>query len=189
MPEKTDRILRSIVLLRGEKVMLDRTLAELYGVETRVLTQAIKRNRARFPSDFVFQLTWAEAEPLAAQWVISEADSARGGVNEPGSRSQTVILKRGRNVKYLPYAFTEHGVAMLSSVLRSPRAIQVNIEIIRSFVELRRMLATNADLARRLAILEKRYDARFKAVFDAIRQLMAPSKGSARRIGFNLEPG
>jgi hypothetical protein len=165
-----ERIERAILVLRGHKVMLDADLADLYGVETRALVQAIKRNIDRFPSDFMFHLSADEAEFL---------------------RSQTVILKkggRGQHRKYLPYAFTEQGVAMLSSVLRSPRAVRVNIEIMRAFVRLRQMLQSNMDLARKLDALEKKYDAQFKVVFDAIRQLMTPPQGTKkRRIGFASE--
>ncbi len=163
-----ERIERAIVVLRGHKAMLDSDLATLYGVKTKALNQAVSRNVERFPADFMFQLTEAEADFL---------------------RSQTVTLKtsRGQHRKYLPYAFTEQGVAMLSSVLRSPRAVQVNIEIMRAFVRLREMIATNRDLARRLDELEKRYDAHFKSVFDAIRQLMAPAERTRRSIGFKVE--
>ena len=174
MPEPSlvpmERIERAILLLRGHKVMLDSDLASLYGVETKVLNQAVSRNIERFPADFMFQLTEAEATRL---------------------RSQTVTLKtgRGHHRKYLPYAFTEQGVAMLSSVLRSPRAVQVNIEIMRAFVRLRRMLASNSGLARKLAQLERRYDAQFKIVFDAIRVLMAPPEKPRRGIGFRVEEG
>jgi hypothetical protein len=160
-----ERIERAILLIRNRKVMLDADLASLYGVETRVLVQAVKRNLERFPADFMFQLSKEEVDFL---------------------RSQIVTLKRGRgqHSKYLPYAFTEQGVAMLSSVLRSPRAIQVNIEIMRAFVRLRQMLASHAELARKLDALEQKYDAQFKAVFDAIRQLMAPPEPKRRPIGF-----
>jgi len=172
MPEASlvpmERIERAILLLRGHKVMLDSDLAALYGVETKVLNQAVSRNIERFPEDFMFQLTEAEAILL---------------------RSQTVTLKtgRGQHRKYLPYAFTEQGVAMLSSVLKSPRAARVNIEIMRAFVRLRQMLQTNADLARKLAALEARYDAQFKVVFDAIRALMAPPEKARRSISFRVE--
>ena len=159
-----ERITRAILLIRGHKVMLDKDLAELYGVGTRVLNQAVKRNWARFPEDFMFQLTWEEVE---------------------NPRSRFVILKSGKNIKYLPYAFTEQGVAMLSSVLRSERAVRVNIEIMRAFVQLRQMLSSHADLARKLAALEKKYDAQFKVVFDAIRELMTPPGPPRKRpIGF-----
>lgn len=158
-----ERISESILWLRGQKVMLDADLARLYGVETKVLLQAVKRNPERFPEDFAFQVDNQEFENL---------------------RSQIVTSNRGGR-RYLPYAFTEQGVAMLSSVLRSPRAIQVNIEIMRAFVHLRRLLATNAELARKLAALESKYDAQFKVVFDAIRELMKPPEpGGKRPIGF-----
>ena len=160
-----DRIEKTILLIRRQKVMLDADLAELYGVETRVLVQAVKRNLGRFPEDFMFQLSKEEADFL---------------------RSQIVTLEKGRgqHSKYLPYAFTEQGVAMLSSVLHSQRAIQVNIEIMRAFIRLRQMLATHIELARKLDALEKRYDSQFKQVFDAIRQLMAPPEPKRRPIGF-----
>jgi hypothetical protein len=160
-----DRIEKAILLIRGQKVMLDADLATLYGVETRVLVQAVKRNIERFPEDFMLQLSKEEADFL---------------------RSQIVTLKKGRgqHSKYLPYAFTEQGVAMLSSVLRSRRAIQVNIEIMRAFIRLRQMLASHVELARKLDALEKKYDAQFKQVFEAIRQLMAPPEPKRRPIGF-----
>jgi len=161
----SERIERAILVLRGHKVMLDEQLAALYEVQVKVLNQAVKRNIDRFPEDFMFQLTPQEAESL---------------------RSQTVTLEigRGRHRKYPPYAFTEQGVAMLSSVLHGQRAVRVNIEIMRAFVRLRRMLSTHAALARQLAELEQRYDAQFRAVFDAIRELMAPPEAPRKRIGF-----
>ncbi|MDP9180150.1 MAG: ORF6N domain-containing protein [Chloroflexota bacterium] len=162
-----ERIERSILLIRGQKVILDSDLADLYGVETRALVQAVQRNRERFPNDFMFQLTVEDFANLKSQFVISSR--GWGGRRSP------------------PYAFTEQGVAMLSSVLRSQRAVHVNIEIMRSFVRLREMLSSNRDLARRLDELEKRYDAQFKAVFDAIRQLMAPPVASKRRLGFRTK--
>ncbi|RIL00913.1 MAG: DNA-binding protein [Proteobacteria bacterium] len=143
--------------------MLDQDLAALYGVETRVLVQAVKRNVARFPEDFLFQLSPDEFARLRSQIVIS---NGRGG-------------RRTR-----PYAFTEQGVAMLSSVLKSPRAIQVNIEIMRAFVRLRHVLAGHKELARKLAELEQRYDGQFRVVFEAIQQLMAEEPKPKRRIGF-----
>jgi hypothetical protein len=151
-----ERIERSILLIRGHKVMLDRDLAYLYGVTTKVLNQAVKRHKDRFPEDFMFQLTMEEAR---IWWT-----EVRGG----GLRSQIVTLKRGQHIKYRPYAFTEHGILMLSSVLNSERAIKVNIEIMRVFVHLRRILASHTELARKLDALEKKYDAQFKIVFDAI---------------------
>jgi phage regulator Rha-like protein len=153
-----------ILVIRGHKVMIDRDLAQLYGVETRVFNQAVKRNINRFPEDFMFRLTNEEAAAL--------------------SRSQFVILKRGQNIKYLPYVFTENGVAMLSSVLNSERAIEVNIQIMRTFTKLRELLATHKDLARKLDAMEKKYDAQFKIVFDAIRKLVEVPEKPKRRIGF-----
>jgi hypothetical protein len=161
----TARIERRILLLRGEKVMLDRELAELYGVKTKALNQAVKRNIERFPADFMFQLSNEEAGQI--------------------SRSQIVTLESGKNLKYRPYAFTEQGVAMLSSVLRSDRAIQVNLAIMRTFVQLRQILSSHADLARKLAALEGKYDKQFRVVFDAIRALMSEKKKPKREIGFH----
>jgi len=158
-----DRIEKAILLIRGQKVMLDADLAELYGVETKVLVQAVKRNLDRFPEDFMFQLSQEEFAILRSQIVTS---------SDWGGR------------RYRPYAFTEQGVAMLSSVLRSRRAIQVNIEIMRAFIRLRQMLASHVELARKLDALEKKYDAQFKQVFEAIRQLMAPPEPKRRPIGF-----
>jgi hypothetical protein len=158
-----ERIERAILLIRDKKVMLDANLASLYGVDTKVLVQAVKRNLERFPEDFMFQLTQEEFANLRSQSVTS---------SDWGGR------------RYPPYVFTEQGVAMLSSVLRSPRAIQVNIEIMRAFVRLRQLIASHAELARKLDALEKKYDAQFKAVFDAIRQLMAPPEPKRRPIGF-----
>jgi len=158
-----ERIESAIFLIRGQKVMLDQDLADLYSVATRVLVQAVKRNIERFPSDFMFRLTDQEFKDLRSQSVISSTWGGR---------------------RYPPYAFTEQGVAMLSSVLKSQRAIQANIEIMRGFVRLRRMLAESAELARRLDELEKKYDAQFKLVFEAIRELMAPPESPKDRIGF-----
>jgi len=166
-----ERVGRRIFLLRGRRVLLDGDLAALYGVPVKILNQAVKRNPERFPGDFMFQLTPEEAACL---------------------RSQTVTLEpgRGRHRKYLPYVFTEQGVAMLSSVLRSRRAIAVNVEIMRAFVRLRRILASRKELSRRLDELEKRYDAQFKGVFDALRELMEPPPEPPReRIGFHPASG
>jgi len=145
--------------------MLDTDLAELYRVTTKRLNERVRRNIKRFPSDFMFQLTKEEEESL---------------------RSQIATLKggRGQHRKYLPYVFTEQGVAMLSSVLNSERAVQVNIEIMRAFVRLRELMSTHKDLARKLETLEKKYDAQFKVVFDAIRQLMTQPEPKKRKIGF-----
>jgi hypothetical protein len=153
-----------IFSIRGQKVMLSTHLAELYEVEPRALVQAVKRNIARFPDDFMFQLSQEEFTNLKSQIVTSSWGGAR---------------------RATPYAFTEQGVAMLSSVLRSERAIYVNIEIMRAFVRLRQLLASNTELASKLAALEKKYDLRFKAVFEAIRDLMEPVEAKKKRpIGF-----
>jgi len=165
-----------ILTLRGQRVLLSPHLAELYGVEPRTLVQAVKRNSDRFPADFMFQLTDEEFANLRSQIVTASPAGA-------GLRSQFVISNRG-GTRYAPYAFTEQGVAMLSSVLRSQRAIEVNIEIMRAFVRLRRLLAGNAELAVRLEELEQKTDERFRVVFDAIRQLMTPPEAPRRRIGF-----
>ncbi|MDQ7773498.1 MAG: ORF6N domain-containing protein [Elusimicrobiales bacterium] len=153
-----------IFLIRGHKVMLDRDLAALYGVEVKALNQAVKRNMERFPPDFMFILDKQEAQVC--------------------SRSQFVTLKRGQNIKYLPYAFTENGIAMLSSVLNSSRAIQVNVQIMRTFTRLRELLAGHADLRRKIEELERRYDGQFRAVFQAIRGLIDAPARKVRKIGF-----
>ena len=154
---------RRILFIRGKKVMLDADLAELYGVETGHLVRAMKRNIDRFPADFMFQLSREEFDNLRCQFGMS---SLWGGRRHP------------------PYAFTEQGVAMLSSVLRSDKAVRVYIEIMRTFVRLREMLASHADLADKLRELEQKYDVQFRVVFDAIRQLMLPDEPPSRRIGF-----
>lgn len=158
-----NRIETVIFLVRGERVILDADIAALYGVEVKRVNEAVKRNLGRFPQDFVFQLTSEEFSDLRYQF----GTSSRGGR------------------RYLPYAFTEQGVAMLSSVLRSEQAVKVNVEIMRTFVRLRRMVSEQAELARKLDALEERYDEQFKVVFDALRELMAPPEGpEGRRIGF-----
>ncbi|MEI9865329.1 MAG: ORF6N domain-containing protein [Limisphaerales bacterium] len=162
-----ERIEKAILFIRGEKVMLDTDLAELYGVDTGVLNRAVKRNAGRFPTDFMFQLTPEEAESLRCQIGIS--NEGRGGR------------------RYLPYAFTEHGALMLANVLNSERAAQTSVQVVRAFVKLRQMLASNAELARKLAALEQKYDAQFKVVFDAIRQLMSSPAKPKREIGFHVK--
>ncbi len=162
-----ESIVSKIIFLRGEKVLLDRDLAKLYGVETKVLKQAVRRNIKRFPSDFMFELSKEEFEDWRSQFVTSNSD------------------KMG--LRYKPMAFTEQGVAMLSSVLKSERAIEVNIAIMRAFVRLRQMLASNEDLARKLEDMEKKYDEQFKVVFDAIRALMVETEKPKRKIGFEVK--
>ena len=158
-----NRITRAILLLRGQKVILDSDLAELYGVQTKALVQAVKRNAARFPADFMFRLSRSEFRNLRSQIVTSSLWGGR------------------RNV---PYAFTEQGVAMLSSILRSRRAVSVNIEIMRAFVRLRRMMSEYAEIGRRIDELEKRTDGNFQVVFDAIRALMKEEAKPKKRIGY-----
>lgn len=172
--EQTESLIHQI---RGQRVLLDSDLAALYEVEARVLNQAVKRNAERFPEDFMFQLSDKETELVRSRMLI-------------GNSSQFVTSSRKhRGLSYRPYAFTEQGVAMLSSVLRSPRAVQVNIEIMRTFVRLRQWLASNAELSKRLDDLENKYDDQFKAVFEAIRELMDESEietpGARREIGFH----
>ncbi len=173
------RIDHRVLLLRGQKVLLDSDLAELYGVPTKTLNQAVQRNLERFPEDFMFQLNRREADALLrSQLGTSKGHGQDKSFVDSGLlKSQFVTSKRSAATggrRYLPYAFTEQGVAMLSSVLRSERAVAVNIEIMRTFVRLRQMIASHDDLARKLAALEKKYDQQFKAVFEAIRELMTP---------------
>jgi hypothetical protein len=162
---KPENLARFVFFIRGEKVMLDSDLATLYGVEARALNQAVARNRKRFPADFMFQLTPREYESL---------------------RSQIVTSRKGRGGRrYRPNAFTEQGVAMLSSVLRSTRAVEVNIAIMRTFVQLRKLMDANRDLARKIEALERKYDERFAIVFEAIKQLIAPPAPPKKQIGFH----
>jgi ORF6N domain-containing protein len=160
----SERIEQIIHVVRGHRVMLDTDLAELYGVEVKQLKRQVRRNRDRFPADFLLELSQEEHAAL---------------------RRQFGTLKRGKHAKYKPYAFTEQGVAMLSSVLKSKRAVHVNISIMRAFVHLREMISSNKVLARRLAELEKKYDAQFRVVFEAIRELMDEPESKSRRIGFS----
>jgi hypothetical protein len=162
------RVAQSILFLRGEKVILDYSLAELYGLETRALKQAVRRNRSRFPSDFMFELSAKEIGGLVSQTVIPSVRKLGGSK---------------------PMAFTEQGVAMLSSVLKSERAVKVNIAIMRAFVKLRETIETNRELARKFAELEKhvgKHDDEIDAIIDAIRQLMAPPEKPRREIGFHV---
>jgi len=172
-----DALATKILVIRGKKVMLDQDLAALYGVKVKVLNQAVKRNIKRFPDDFMFRLTWQETTNLKSQIVASK------------SRSQTVTLKHGQNIKYLPYAFTEQGVAMLSSVLNSERAIQVNIAIMRAFIKLREVLLTHKELAQKLEELERKYQLHEKdiqAIFEAIIKLLEHPKEPPKPPRFRL---
>lgn len=146
--------------------VLDTDLAALYGVTVKRLNEQVKRNRKRFPEDFCFQLTLAEAQR---------------------SRSQFATLKRGQNIKYMPYAFTEHGAIMAANVLRTERADEMSVAVVRAFVRLRRMALSVESLARKVAALEQRYDASFRTVFDAIRDLMTPPNPPSKRIGFGAD--
>ncbi len=173
-----ESINNSILLIRDQRVMLDFVLASLYGVETKALKQAVRRNIDRFPDDFMFQLTNHELSSLRSQIVTLKT------VDEAISITAESKAKRGQHIKYLPYAFTEQGIAMLSSVLRSPQAVKVNIEIMRAFVRLHTLLESNKELALQLSKLEQKYDAQFKAVFDVIREMMKPPETKKRPIGF-----
>ncbi len=174
------RIQQCIYLIRKQKIMLDSDLAVLYGVETKALVRAVKRNIDRFPSDFMFQLNNEEAKVLRSQFVTSkkavEADDnllrCQNGTSSWGGR------------RYLPYAFTEQGVAMLSSVLRSKRAVQVNIAIMRTFVKLRRILADNAILRRKIESMERKYDEQFQQVFDVLKCMITEEAKPKKTFGF-----
>ncbi|MBK7003028.1 MAG: ORF6N domain-containing protein [Rhodoferax sp.] len=177
---KPENLAKLVYLIRGEKVLLDTDLAELYGVEARALNQAVARNRARFPDDFMFQLTTEEWTAMRSQIVTSSTVIS-------ANSSQTVMsARKNRGIAYRPYAFTEQGVAMLSSVLRSQRAVEVNIAIMRTFVQLRRLMDSNRDLRLRIEAMETRYDEQFSQVFDAIKQLIAEDKSRKAKlpIGF-----
>ena len=162
-----------IITIRNQKVIIDRDLSEIYGVETRRLNEQVKRNPGRFPEDFMFQLTKEEADV----WVRS--------------RSQIAILKRGKNIKYLPYAFTEHGAIMAANVLNSPQAVRMSVFVVRAFVKLREMLSTHKELAHKLVALERKlqnHDESIRSLVVAIRQLMAPPDPKKRPIGFFVYP-
>jgi hypothetical protein len=163
-----EHIERSILQVRSQKVMLDAELAALYGVSVKRLNEQVKRNPARFPAEFSFQLTREEYEALRSQ--IATLDAGRG-----------------KHRKYLPRAFTEHGALMAASVLNSPEAVAMSLLVVRAFVRLRQMLHANRELADRLDALENKYDAKFRVVFDAIRELMAPPSGEKRPIGFQVD--
>ena len=170
-------IATKILEIRGKKVMLDKDLAILYGVETKRLNEQVRRNIKRFPEDFMFQLMKEEAVNLMCHFGTSS------------SRSQFATLKQGQNIKYLPYVFTQEGVAMLSSVLNSGRAIKVNIQIMRAFVKLKELLLTHKDLAIKIDALERKYadhDEKIQKIFEAIRQLMIPPEEPKKRIGFHV---
>jgi len=169
-----ENLAQLVFLVRGEKVLLDADLAMLYGVETGALNRAVKRNIERFPADFMLQLSLDEWEDLKCQVGISSSPASPAKTKKPGAiRSQIVTTSVHGGRRAIPYAFTEQGVAMLSSVLRSQRSVEVNIAIMRTFVQLRRLMDSNRDLARRIEAMETRYDEQFSQVFDAIKQLIA----------------
>lgn len=177
---KPENLAKLVFLIRGEKVLLDTDLADLYGVEARVLNQSVARNRNRFPDDFMFQLTTEE-------WTAMRSQIATTSAAISTNSSQIVMSSRkNRGIAYRPYAFTEQGVAMLSSVLRSQRAVEVNIAIMRTFVQLRRLMDSNRDLRLRIEAMETRYDEQFSQVFDAIKQLITDDKTRKAKppIGF-----
>lgn len=174
LPIRAARLDDCIQELRGTQVILAADLASIYGVETRALNQAVKRNAARFPPDFAFQVTFEEAEALRR------------------SRSRSVILKRGRNLKYRPWAFTEHGAIMAATVLASPRAVEMSVYVVRAFVRLRQLARSHAELAKQIAALERRvtgHDEELKAVLAALRRLLEGSSKPRRQIGFGTENG
>ena len=166
---------KKILLIRDEKVMLDTDLAEIYGVTTKRLNEQVKRNSDRFPADFAFQLTSEEWESLKA-------------LNNESNRSRFATgPQKHRDPRFLPWVFTEHGAIIAATVLNSKQAVAMSVYVVRTFIRLRQMLATNKDLARKLADMEKKYDAQFKVVFDAIRQLMSPAVPRKGKIGFGRE--
>ncbi|HLC64401.1 MAG TPA: ORF6N domain-containing protein [Patescibacteria group bacterium] len=184
MPSKKEivpieRIMNRIFYIRKKKVMFDRDLAELYEVETKALNQSVKRNRERFPEDFMFQLTKREFENWVSQIVTSNED-------EKSLRSQFVTSKKGGR-RYIPYVFTEQGVAMLSSVLKSQRAIQANIAIMRTFTKLREILLTNKELREKIEKMEKKYDEKFRTVFEVIKKLIKEEERPKTEIGFKIK--
>jgi len=178
-----DRIEPLIRPIRGQNVILDGDLASLYGVPTKRLNEQVRRNQQRFPGDFLFQLTAEEAAAAVGSQKATASESS------PRMRSQNATASR-RNARYRPYAFTEHGAIMAASILNSPTAVEISVYVVRAFVKLREMILAHKDLARKLDALEQKYDAQFKVVFDAIRQLMAPPKEPRPRgkIGFARKP-
>jgi len=167
---------KKILLIRGEKVMVDADLSELYGVTTKRLNEQVKRNADRFPEDFAFQLTSEEWESLRE-------------LNNESNRSQFATgSQKHRDPRFLPWVFTEHGAIMAATVLNSKQAVAMSVYVVRTFISLRQMLATHKDIARKLAGMEKKYDSQFKVVFDAIRQLMSPAVPKKDKIGFRREP-
>lgn len=185
----TLRIEQIILTARGQRVILDSDLAGIYGVTTKVLNQAVRRNVKRFPSDFAFRLTLQEVTHLRSQFVTSSGEGKWSGISpagdSEGNRSQFVTGSHGGR-RYRPYAFTEHGALMAANVLRSPRAVEMSVFVVRAFVRLRQWLGGHAELSHRLDDLERKYDTQFKVVFDTIRQLMTPPGRERKEIGFHV---
>jgi hypothetical protein len=175
-----DRIEAKILFIRGKKVIMDRDLAVLYGVETKVLNQAVRRNIERFPEDFMFQLDEDEMKRWKAQLIATK------GFGKPNITRSQIVTFNNKVSKYRAYVFTEQGIAMLSSVLKSGRAIQVNIQIMRTFTKLREMLATNTELREKIEKLEKKYDSRFKVIFNVIKRLLAEDVKPKASIGYKI---
>lgn len=169
-----EMIERKILLIRGEKVMLDADIAELYGVATKRLNEQIRRNSDKFPEDFAFQLAAEEWQSIKSRGDLNRSQFATGS-------------QKHRDPRFLPWVFTEHGAIMAATVLNSKQAVAMSVYVVRAFVKLREMIASHKDLAKRLDELEKKYDSQFKVVFDAIRQLMAPPETKKKKIGFRRE--
>ncbi|MEP6925358.1 MAG: ORF6N domain-containing protein [Pyrinomonadaceae bacterium] len=174
----TNTVETRILLVRGQKVLLDSDLAEIYGVETRALNQAVKRNQARFPGDFMFQLSLEETDELKA--LKSQIVILSNASNNISPEKQ----KRGSNIKHRPFVFTEHGAVMLASVLNSATAVEASIQVVRAFIRLRSILSEHHEFEQRLEEIEKKYDAQFRTVFVAIKELMKPPSTGKRKIGF-----
>lgn len=171
-----ERIEQKILVIRGERVMVDSDLAAIYGVETKMFTRAVRRNLLRFPDDFMFQLTSEEYAALRRQI---------GASNTEDLKLQNATAKQGRGGRrYLPYAFTEHGALMAANVLNSGRAVEASVQVVRAFVRMRNLLASNAELAKKVEALESKYDSQFKSIFDAIKKLMMPPDKPKGGIGF-----
>ena len=181
-----ERVQSYILRIRGHNIILDRDLAWLYGVPTKRLNEQVKRNKDRFPEDFMFQLTWEEAKALRSQIATLNG----GDAERPGSQNAT--LKRGANIKYRPYTFTEHGAIMAANVLNSPKAVQASVFVVRAFVQLRQMLSTHKDLARKIDELDRKVQTHDTAIIElvrAIKALMQPPEAPKGRIGFRAQEG
>lgn len=182
-----------IYIIRGQRVMLDEDLARMYGVDTKVLNQAVKRNHARFPAEFMFQLSEKEYDTLRSQSVTSNEEdtdrkrpTATPGEETKSLRSQNATSKGRGGRRYMPYVFTEHGTVMLASVLNSPKAVHASIQVVKAFVRLRELMIANKNLSKKLDELEEKYDKQFAVIFDAVRRLMEPVKptGERKRLGY-----